>query len=138
VYAIDASVFLNAFNPAEPGHAESRDLLARLLADGTPVAVPTLVLPEVAGAISRVHGDGRLAREFSGELAQLPNLILVPLDAALAHQARDLAADHRLRGADAVYAAVASRFGAILVTLDREQRDRLSTALVTRSPTEVL
>ena len=44
----------------------------------------------------------------------------------------------RLRGSDAVYAAVALRFGCTLVTLDREQRERASHALAARYPAEVL
>ena len=52
----------------------------------------------------------------------MPHLILVPLDVALAQQAVEVAAQHRLRGSGAVYAAVALRFGSPLVTLGRERR----------------
>lgn len=138
VYTLDASVFLNAFNPAEPGHDDSEALMARLQASAVPVIVPSLVLPEVAGAIARIRGDERLAREFASELANLSHVLLVPLDLSLAEQAVELAAIYRLRGADAVYAAVARRFGAILVTRDREQAERLSGVLVTRSPKAAL
>jgi len=138
VYALDASVFLNAFNPAEPGHTESAALMALLEAVAAPIAAPTLVLPEVAGAIARIRGDEELAREFAATLARLPHLMLIALDSALAEQALELAARHRLRGADAVYGAVARRFGATLVTRDREQKDRLSGAIVTRFPEEAL
>ena len=60
------------------------------------------------------------------------------LHTALAQQAADVAAQYRLRGSDAVYAAVALRFGSTLVTLDREQRERVSAVLTTRYPAEVL
>jgi predicted nucleic acid-binding protein len=49
-----------------------------------------------------------------------------------------VAAQVRLRGSDAIYAAVALRFGSTLVTLDREQRDRGSAALTACYPSEVL
>jgi hypothetical protein len=52
-YTVDASVFLNAFNPYEAGHEESHRLLARLQDEATPIIVPTLLLPEVAASMRR-------------------------------------------------------------------------------------
>lgn len=137
-YTVDASVFLNAFNPYEAGHGESHRFLARLQELAIPIIVPTLLLPEVAAAISRGREDGALAREFVAALSRLPHLTMIPLDSTLAHQAADVAAQHCLRGSDAVYAAVALRFGSTLVTLDREQRERVVAVLTTRYPSEVL
>ena len=137
-YTIDASVFLNAFNPAEAGHAESNQLLALLRAQTLPIIVPTLILPDVAATISRVHGDAGLARKFANQLSRLPNLMLITLDLVLAQQAAEVAAQHRLRGSDAVYAAVALRFGTVLVTLDREQHDRVTSVMTTYYPSEAI
>jgi len=137
-YTVDASVFLNAFNPYEAGHEASHCLLDEMQERGTPIIVPTLLPPEVAGAVSRGRGEADLARRFAAALGRLPYLVWVPLDATLARQAMDLAAQNRLRGADAVYAAVALRFGGTLVTLDREQQERLMDVLHAHSPTEVL
>jgi predicted nucleic acid-binding protein len=137
-YTIDASVFLNAFNPYEAGHEHSRRLLAELQAEGVPIIVPTLVLPEVAAAVSRGHDDTNLARRFAANLRQLPHLVLVPLGGMLAAHAADVAAEHRLRGSDAVYAAVALRFGSTLVTVDEEQRARVANVIPTRQPAEAL
>ena len=137
-YTVDASVFLNAFNPYEAGHEESHRLLTRLQERATPIIVPTLLLPEVAAAVSRGREDDELAREFAAALGRLPHLMLVPLDTTLAQQAVDVAARYRLRGSDAVYAAVALRFGSTLVTLDREQRERVADALPACHPAEIL
>lgn len=79
-----------------------------------------------------------LARQFVAALSRLPHLVLVPLDAALAPQAEDVAAQHRLRGSDSVYVAVALRFGSGLVALDREQRERAASLLTTQTPAEAL
>ena len=100
--------------------------------------MPTLLLPEVAAAVSRGREDEELARQFAATLSRLPHLVLVPLDTALAQQAAGVAAQYRLRGSDAVYAAVALRFGSTLVTLDREQRERVAEALPARYPAEAL
>jgi predicted nucleic acid-binding protein len=137
-YTIDASVFVNAFNSAEAGHTESRRLLAYLCDQAAPLIAPTLLLPEVAAAIRRGRGDEDLARRFAATLSRLPNLVLKSLDQTLAQQAGDIAAQYSLRGADAVYAAVALQFGSTLVSLDREQRERVSAALPTCTPAEAL
>ena len=137
-YTVDASVFMNAFNPYEAGHEDSHRLLAMLQEQATPIIVPTLLLPEVAAAVGRGRQDADLAREFAVTLSRLPHLVLIPVDATLAQQAADVAARHQLRGSDAVYAAVALRFGSTLVTLDREQRERVADVLLTRYPAEML
>jgi len=137
-YTIDASVFLNAFNPYEAGHETSRQLLAHLRRQAAPIVVPTLLLPEVAAAIRRGRGDPALARRFAEALSRFPRLLLVPLDETLAHQASAAAAAHGLRGSDAVYVAVAQRYGSTLLTLDREQRERASGAVRACEPREAL
>jgi predicted nucleic acid-binding protein len=92
----------------------------------------------VAAAVGRGRDDANLARRFAAKLRGLPHLVLVPLDEPLALQAADVAAQHRLRGSDAVYAAVALRFGSTLVTLDREQRERVASVIPARLPFEAL
>ena len=137
-FAVDASVFLNAFNPYEIGHAESHRLLVALQTQAVPIIVPTLLLPEVAAAIGRGRNDAALAQSFCAALRRLSHLVWVSVDETLARQAADIAALHRLRGSDAVYAAVAVRFDATLVTLDREQRCRLADVVSAQYPVEAL
>ena len=137
-FTIDASVFLNAFNPYETGHSDSQRLLAHLQAQAWPIVVPTLLLPEVSAAICRGRDDPTLARGFVAALRRLPHMVWVSLDDLLAQQAAEVAAECRLRGSDAVYAAVALRFGSTLITLDREQRDRMVGAVTARYPAEAL
>ena len=45
---------------------------------------------------------------------------------------------HRLRGTDSVYDAVARRYGAILITLDRQQLERGSSSLSVLTPADAL
>lgn len=137
-YTVDASVFLNAFNPYEEGHQASNELLAHLQQHALPIIVPTLLFPEVAAAISRGRQDEALARDFAVGLTRLAHLVMVPLDETLARQAMAVAAGYQLRGSDAVYAAVALRFGSTLVTLDREQEERLAPVISACQPDQVL
>jgi len=137
-FVIDASVFLNAFNPRETGSEVSKTLLERLKSRAVPIITPFLLLPETAAAISRGQNDPTLASQFATTLQRYPYLILISLDRILGQQALEIAAAFRLRGSDAVYAAVAQRFACSLITLDREQHDRVATLLSTHYPIDVV
>ena len=108
-FTIDASVFVNAFNPHEKGHAESLAVLTAIQERGDPVIVPTLLVPEIAAAVARVSDDSDGALDYANATTGLSHLTLVTLTPAMARQAAELAATHRLRGADSIYAAVARR-----------------------------
>jgi predicted nucleic acid-binding protein len=138
VYTVDASVFLNAFNPREPGNESSRRLLDRIRRQGSPIVVPWLLLPEIAATVARGRGDAELAQRFAGAVGRLPSVVLIALDESLARQAVEVAADRGLRGSDAVYVGVAQRFGSTLVTLDREQRERAGPLVTALTPAEAL
>jgi predicted nucleic acid-binding protein len=62
-------------------------------------------------------------------------MTLLPVDRQLAQRAAELAAVHQLRGADAVYVAVAAEYGATLITWDTEQLTRAATATQLETPT---
>jgi predicted nucleic acid-binding protein len=138
MYTIDASVWVNSFDHQEPGHETSRQFLAFLGQETVLIAAPTLVLAEVAGAISRTRKDWEQASTFALALSNLPNLTLINLDSDLAEQSLHLAAKHGLRGADAVYAAVAIKTGFTLISLDREHLTRLTTVITVKTPSDVL
>ena len=55
-----------------------------------------------------------------------------------ADEAAEIAISYRLRGADAVYAAVALEFGTTLVTWDGEMLQRAPAAVPTMTPTDWL
>jgi predicted nucleic acid-binding protein len=71
-------------------------------------------------------------------VGQLPNTVMVALDEGLARQAAAFAAQHKLRGADAVYLASAALFAAELVTLDREQLKCGAAIVQTLTPADFL
>jgi predicted nucleic acid-binding protein len=138
VYTIDASAWVNAFDAEEVGHEISHRML-RVLADrNLPIVVSTLVLAEVAGAISRTRQDAARATLLAETLRDLPNVTLVSIDTTLAELALSLAAGSRLRGADAIYAAVAVHAGCTLITLDNEHLTRLTGVVTVRTPAMLL
>src|SRR3989304_3108393 len=130
---IDASVFVSAFTPTESAYQVSKAFMMSVREQSVPIIVPILVLPEISAAIARGQGKLELGIAFVNELKKIPNITLIDLDESLASLAVEVAAQHRLRGSDAVYAAVALRFGTQLVTLDREQLERLPKVLSVRT-----
>ena len=64
-YTVDASVSLSTFNRDEPKHANSQRLLAEIQDAAIPIVVPTLLLPELAAAVSRGRADADLAAPLS-------------------------------------------------------------------------
>src|SRR5207244_6245289 len=138
MYTIDASVWVNAFDQQEAGHPDSRQLLDLLVARGLPIIIPILAPIEVAAAFGRTRRDPAQAEAFAEAVEQLPNVTVMVVDDLLARLAVGLAARHGLRGADAVYAAVAAHAGCTLITLDQEQLNRLAGTVPTRTPAAAL
>jgi len=131
---IDASVFVNAFSPTEEGSEHSWQFLSGLKESATPIIVPTLLLTEVVASIARKQNNTELALNWMLEVQRIPSITFVNLDESLAETAAGIAARHRLRGSDAVYAAVAMRFATSLVTLDKEQLERVKKVVPVRRP----
>ena len=131
---IDASVFVSAFTPTEPAHQASKSFMLSIREQAIPIVVPVLVLPEISAALARGQGKPELGKAFVQELRNFPNTTFIDVDETVAGLAVDIAANNRLCGSDAVYAAVALRFGTELVTLDKEQLDRLPKVLPVHTP----
>lgn len=121
---VDASVVVSRLVLHDVNHEASRHWLARHIAGGGLVIAPALLLPEVAGAVARRTGQPRLARRAVDAVLRLPELRLVPVDDVLARTAASVAGRLRVRGADAIYIAIAVGLRLPLVTWDTEQRDR--------------
>jgi predicted nucleic acid-binding protein len=131
---VDASVFVAASRTNETHYLASRRFLRQVRAQRCNLYCPTLVLPECAAAIARPTADVRLAEELVLLIETFPKLQLVPLDAPLARRAAQIARDHRLRGADSVYASVAETSDAILIVWDAEMLERGADVVTTMTP----
>jgi len=68
-------------------------------------------------------------------LLRMPALRIVHVERRLGMSAAQLAADLGLRGADAVYVALAQQLTVPLITLDQEQLDRTGSVISARWPT---
>ena len=136
MYLVDASVWVSRLVPTDVHHAPSRSWLQELAERGELAVAPALVLAEVAGAVARRTGLPRLGLRAIALFQRLPTSRLVPVDSELGRLGARLAAEERLRGADAIYVALARRLGIPLITWDREQRDRGSAVVTVLDPRE--
>jgi len=129
---VDASVWISAIRSADTHHTVSRAWLARQIQAQLPLYAPVIVLPEVAGPLARMTGRPQTGLNGLRQVQTLANLIGV--DLALAQEAGDLAANLRIRGADAVYVAAAKRLSLPLVTWDTQVLARASAVIQVIEP----
>lgn len=129
---IDASVFVASARSDEPNYHLSRKFLRD--ARSMEVYCPTIALAECASAIARQTDDPYLARELVSMVEDFPGINLISLDLSLARRAAQITVEHRLRGADAAYVAVADAFDAALISWDQEMLKRCPAAVTTMTP----
>lgn len=119
---VDASIWVSRLVPQDEHHERCQKWLLQQRAAGVTLVSPALLLPEVAGAISRRTGDPSLAERAVQNLQALPGLRLIDMNQVVIQTAAQLAASCSMRGADSVYAAVAHQLNLPLATLDADQR----------------
>jgi predicted nucleic acid-binding protein len=98
------------------------------------VVAPTLLLVEVASAVGRRTGNAAVAERLVQRLRVLPAVRWVSLTPRAGNLAAAAAITYRLRGADAVYAALAEHLRIPLVTWDNDQLTRTRPPVVARTP----
>lgn len=106
---IDASVFVASARASEPGHAASNQFFETVITEGEKVCCPALVLPECAAALARRTDRTEMGEEIVWFIQTFPRIRLEPLTLQRTERAAEIAAHHRLRGADAIYAATAAQ-----------------------------
>ncbi len=128
---IDASVWISRILVDDPFHTASRAWLLSQARQGHLLIVPSLFFAEVGGAVSRRSGSEAIGVEAIQRIARVPALRVVAMNHELGMQAGRLAARLRLRGAEAVYVALARRLNIPLATWDQElfQRGGLAAAI---------
>jgi predicted nucleic acid-binding protein len=108
--------------------------LATASLDEEPIVAPVILLAEVGAALARA----RIQDPSPGEVIQLLRsrrlLELFPVSEKLAARAAVIVAACQLRGADAIYVALADILATPLVTLDQQQLLRGAGAVTTLTP----
>lgn len=138
-YVVDASVFVSAAQAKDVHYADSVAFFGQLSATpDTNVFCPTLLLPEYAASIARRTDDTALAESLIKILDTMKGLRLESLTENRSRRAAKIAAQHRLRGADAVYVALAEETESLLITWDNEMLERSISIVQTSTPTQWL
>lgn len=131
---IDASVYVAVINAHDNNHPRSWAWFEQAKAAREPVIAPVILLPEVAAALSRGTGDPALARRVVQQLKRSEIIDLMPVTLQMTERAASIAAEHRIRGCDAVYIALADQLGDCLITLDQQQLERGAAIVAVREP----
>lgn len=131
---IDASVYIALVNAYEREHSSSWAWFEQARTADEVMVAPVILLAEVAAALSRGAGDPALAHRVVQQLVRSEVIELIPVTMTLAEQAAAIAAEHRIRGCDAVYVALADQRSDTLVTLDPQQLERGASLLTVRAP----
>ena len=131
---IDASVYVALVNAREKDYARSWTWLERTKGERAAIIAPVILMAEVAAALSRGAGDPALAHRVVQQLQHGGVVQLVAVTLPLAERAAAIAADHQIRGCDAVYGALADQLDDCLVTLDRQQLKRCAAIVEAREP----
>jgi len=133
---IDASVYVSLINAHDKEHASSWAWFEQAQSAQESLVAPSILLAEASAATSRGVGDPTLAHRVVRELRGSGLIELIPVTLSTAERAATLAADHRIRGCDAVYVAMAHERGEVLITLDHQQRNRAPSHIVAHTPAE--
>lgn len=131
----DASFWVSAFYEQDSHHKEADELLRRIVKQDLPVAAPVLALVELAGALFRRTKDPSGVEATLRYLQHQIWLTWVPLTIPFSEAASKIAISCSLRGADAVYVALAQQKEAPLITRDKEILARGQSAAVILTPT---
>ena len=83
MFTIDASVHINALNPAEDGSPDSQAFLERLHRRSGTVYSPTLLLVEVAAAVARALIDRQAGQAMARAVRDLSGRHWIPLGGAI-------------------------------------------------------
>jgi predicted nucleic acid-binding protein len=112
--------------------------LEHCIAHSLQIHFPLLIIPELAGVLSR---SGISTVEIADEIdkiVQRSTIHLHGLDFTHSLLAARVASISGLKGADAVFVALAANLGIPLVTWDKQQRERGAMFCRTMTPVEVM
>jgi predicted nucleic acid-binding protein len=123
-FTVDSNIFVGAIYPTEKHHAACVNVWKTLRKKQVDIHSPWTLPVEVVAAVSR-KADGHKYVDAVRELIRRLNHTWYKVDENMSIDAWQCAAKYRLRGMDAIYAAVAESTGAVLVTDDRDVLEKL-------------
>jgi predicted nucleic acid-binding protein len=138
VTVVDASVWLRAHHLGEPHHEETGNWLDMMLATNSGIALPTLFLAEIGGALARSGMARETLVDVISQIVHDPSISVYAVDLSLAALSIDIVSATGLRGSDAIYVALALRLHLPLVSWDKEHLSRASSVVDVMTPVQAL
>jgi predicted nucleic acid-binding protein len=131
---VDANIWVSALDVHDPVAATCRACLLKAVERSARLYSPLLLPVEVAATIARKTRDARQGRSAAAWVRGSAGHVWQPLSEACAETAEHFASTLFLRGADAIYVAVAHLSDAVLLTYDTEVIERASKAVRVMTP----
>lgn len=135
---VDTSVWIGTLLERDVHFAESVAWLDYCILRNVNIHFPLLIFPELAGVLAR---SGMSPVDTAGEISKIANhsaIHLHPSDLSSSLLAARVASASGLKGADAVFVALAAWLDLPLVSWDKQQRERGSAFCRTMTPIEAL
>jgi predicted nucleic acid-binding protein len=138
VIVLDASVWVSLLLADDAHNQETTFWIANQLEKQQVFAVPSIFAVEVGGAVRRRTGNAEDARRAVNRIHRDPYFHITDLDMRFAAIAAGTAIQFALKGADAIYVALAQRLKLPLVTWDNEQLERAGQIIEVMTPDQAL
>jgi predicted nucleic acid-binding protein len=133
---VDASVWISSLFSKEADHQASIEWLDRVDEEANQIVAPSLFLAEISGAVSRRMNSPAAGEKALREVQTNSSMTIMDVDVKLGTRAALVASSLSLRGADAIYVALAEHMRCTLVTLDLEVIARARNLIDVRLPSD--
>jgi predicted nucleic acid-binding protein len=138
VIVVDTSAWIAGLASGDVHHADTVPFLRLMESQSTQFAVPAHFLAEIAGVLAQT---GELDEIIEIEIRSIETsgrFHITPVSVGLGLLAAEIARVAKIRGADAVFVALARGLDIPLITWDRQQRERGGLFCRTLTPVEAM
>lgn len=135
---IDTSAWIAGLVRGDAHHADTVPFLRLMESQSTQFAVPAHFLAEIAGVLARTGEVDAIVGVEIRSIETSGRFHITPVTVGLGLLAAEIARVARIRGADAVFVALARGLDLPLITWDRQQQERGGAFCRTMTPVEAM
>ena len=135
---IDTSAWIAGLVSGDAHHADTVPFLRLMESQSTQFAVPAHFLAEIAGVLARTGEVDAIVGVEIRSIETSGRFHITPVTVGLGLLAAEIAQVARIRGADAVFVALARGLDLPLITWDRQQQERGGAFCRTMTPVEAM